>query len=141
MTMASTWLRSKLGRPQGVKTGRYLSERVTPEGRAHGECRALPADAPLLWRPQAALEEFCDFRLFQRVRNVAIYAAEFTAASFDQHETHWLAALRARRGRGIFSHWTLTELGGSATLSVTDTCRRRGGDLKPCAFNFGKATH
>jgi hypothetical protein len=96
---------------------------------------------PLLWRPQAALEEFCDFRLFQWVRNVAIYAAEFTAAGFDQHETHWLAALRARRGRGIFSHWTLTELGGSATLSVTDTCRRRAVILKPCAFNFGKATH
>jgi hypothetical protein len=89
----------RLGRPQGVKTGRYLSERVTPEGRAHGECRALPADAPLLWRSQATLEEFCYFRLFQWVRNVAIYAAEFTAAGFDQHETHWLAALRARRGR------------------------------------------
>ena len=83
---------------------------------------------PLLWRSQAALEEFCDFRLFQWVRNFAIYAAEFTAAGFDQHETHWLAALRARRGRGIFSHWTLTESGGSATLSVTGTCRRRGGD-------------
>ena len=121
MTMASTWLRSKLGRPKGVKTGRYLSERVTPEGRAHGECRALPADA----RPQAALEEFCDFRLFQRVRNVAIYAAEFTAAGFDQHETHWLAALRARRGRGIFSHWTLT--GGAGAQHSQSPVHAEGG--------------
>jgi hypothetical protein len=71
----------------------------------------------------------------------AIYAAELTAAGFDQHETHWLAALWTCRGRGIFVHWTLTELGGSATLTVTDRCRRRGGAviLRPCAFNFGKA--
>jgi hypothetical protein len=27
--------------------------------------------------PQAAIEEFCHFRQFQRVRNFAIYAAEF----------------------------------------------------------------
>jgi hypothetical protein len=57
---------------------------------------------PLLWRPQAALEEVCHFRKFQRVRNFAIYAAEFTAAGFYQHETHWLGALRARRGAGYF---------------------------------------
>jgi hypothetical protein len=91
---------------------------------------------PLLWRPQAALEEFCHFRSFQRVRNFAIYAAEFTAAGFDQNETHGLAALRARRGRGIFRHWMLTELGGSATLSVTDTCRRRGGDFETMRLQF-----
>ena len=95
---------------------------------------------PLLWRSQAALEEFCDFRLFQRVRNVAIYAAEFTAAGFDQHETHWLAALRARRGRGIFSHCTLT--GGAGAQHSQSPVHAEGGAviLKPCAFNFGKAT-
>jgi len=103
-----------------------------------------PGDTLLLDRSNGAgmtvryllprIEEFCQLRQFQRVRNFAIHATEFTAAGFDRQETHGLAAPRARRGRGIFSHWPLSGSGGSATLAVTDRSQRRGGDETLCSL-------
>jgi hypothetical protein len=63
MTMASTWLRSKLGHcEKGLKQAGTYPNGLLQEAAPMVNAARYQLTRPLLWRPQAALEEVCDFR-------------------------------------------------------------------------------
>jgi hypothetical protein len=84
----------------------------------------------LLQSSQVASQELCDIGRPQWIVALAIEALKLPASDvLAEQESHWLAALCADGGRGVFRHDAHAGSGASVTgLTVTDYCLDWGGD-------------